>query len=337
MLYKKSQILCLLLLSSFWAVGQDFYFNQQYANRLHLNPAFAGLRSDYSVVAAHRSQWVSIANGFVTQQLAADYKFKNQKTAAGLVTSLDRAGSAGFTRFQLGGIYAYQTNLNQKYAFSGALQATYGSQRFSYGDLIFGDQLNDNGTINSQSQEENFYDPQSYLSVTAGGLVFTNQFWLGLAAHHVNQPNIGFSNNSDLPVKFTLNTGYKFYISDYYRNAYLYEFSVTPSVTYSQQQNFKKTDLGVYVTYTPVTLGLVYRGLPVGSQTVYDQAVAVIGGLVVEPFRISYSYEAVVTGLSNRTGGAHEIAVAFDKIDYDKIFKSRASKKNYKRISCPAF
>ncbi len=337
MLVKQFQILCLFFFSNFWAIGQDFQFSQQYTNRLHLNPAFAGLRSDYSVAAAYRTQWFNLDKGFVTQQIAADYKFKNKKTAAGMVISRDKAGSAGFTRTQVGGIYAYQTNLNQNFAASVALQASYGSQRFNFNDLIFGDQLNNNGTVNPNSQENYISDPVSYLSIAAGGVLYNNQFWVSLAAHHANQPDIGFANESKLPVKFTLNTGYKFYVSNYYQDAYLYEFSITPTITYTQQQYFKKTDLGLYFTYTPVTLGLLYRGLPLSSNLAYDQSVAVITGIVLEPFRIAYSYDVVFTGAGSRSGGAHEIGISFDRIDYDKIFKGRASKKNYKHISCPAF
>ncbi len=334
---KQFTFLGLFLFYGFWACGQDFQFSQQYMNRLHLNPAFVGLRSDYSVAAAYRNQWHNLDNGFVTQQISGDYKFKNKKTAAGLVASLDKTGKAGFTRTQVGGIYAYQTALNENFAASVALQASYGSQRFSYTNLIFGDQLNNNGPINPTSQENYIYDPVTYLSVAAGGVLYNNQFWFSLAAHHANQPDIGFGIESKLPVKFTLNTGYKFYVNNYYRDAYLYEFSITPTITYTQQQYFKKTDLGLYFTYTPVTLGLIYRGLPLGSNFTYDQSVAVITGIVLEPFRLAYSYDVVFTGAGSRTGGAHEIAISFDKIDFDKIFKNRASKKNYKHIACPAF
>lgn len=348
MLVKRFQILCLSLFGSFWAVGQDYQFSQQYANRLHLNPAFTGLISDYTVTAAYRNQWLSLNNGFVTQQIAGDYKFKNKKTAAGLVASVDKAGKAGFTRMQVGGIYAYQTPVSKKFYASVALQATYGSQRFSFNDLIFGDQINTDGSINPNSQENYVYDPTSYLSISAGGILYNNQFWVGLAAHHANQPDIGFGVESNLPVKFTLNTGYKFYVNNYYRDAKLYELSITPTFTYMQQQYFKKTELGVYLTYTPVTLGLLYRGSPFSSSNSSnqvravdagntDQVIAVIAGINLEPFRFSYSYDVVFTGAGSRTGGAHEIAISFDKIDYDKIFKSRASKKNYKHIACPAF
>ena len=342
------QILCLFLFYCYTAVGQDFEFSQQYANRLHLNPAFTGLISDYSVTAAYRNQWMDLDNGFVTQQIAGDYKFKNKKTAAGLVISLDKAGKAGFTRIQAGGIYAYQTPINKQFNASVALQASYGSQRFTFNNLIFGDQINNDGSINPNSQENYVYDPVSYLSVSAGGILYNNQFWVGLAAHHVNQPGIGFESTSKLPVRFTLNTGYKLYVNNYYRDAKLYEFSITPTFTYMQQQNFKNTALGVYLTYTPVTLGLLYKGSPFSNNKSdnqvravnagkTDQVVAVIVGTNLEPFRISYSYDVVFAGIGSRYGGAHEIAISFDKADYDKIFKSRASGKNYKHIACPSF
>lgn len=331
------RLFSLLLLFSGSAVvmAQDIHLSQQYAGRLFLNPAFAGAEGDMRAVLSYRNQWPSLGAGFTTNQLSADFRLRDQGSALGLVVATDRAGSAGFTRLQLGGIYAYHLRLSEELTFSGGLQGSYGSQRVDYASLIFGDQLSEEGQVQHPSAELNLYDPVSYLSVAAGGLLYTNSFWLGAAAYHLNRPDIGFATLSELPLKLVANTGYRFTVYSYYEEERVHEFSFTPTLTYTQQGEFRKTDLALYTTYTPMTLGFLYRGIPLGPSLEMDRSIAVVVGVAVKSFRVGYSYD--VAGFGAQAGGAHELSLTFEKVDYDKIFKKQQSRKNYNQIACPAF
>ena len=337
MLFRILQILCLLLGVLRPALAQDIHFSQQYATRLHLNPAYAGVHADYSIIATYRNQLPSLNGAFITNQLSGYYRLKNESTSVGLVMALDKAGAAGLSNFQIGGIYAYQSIINENLAFSAGLQLTYGSQRVDFSELTFGDQLNEDGTTNPNSAEPYVYAPARYVSAEAGGLVYNNNFWISLAAYHLNQPDIGFNFTSKLQAKYAVNGGYKFVLNKYYYLNKPYELSFTPSLTYTHQGNFKKMDAGLYTTITPVTLGILYRGLPVFSEYGYDQALVFIAGITLDPIKIGYSYDVSVSSLGARNGGAHEISLSFEKINYGKIFKKRVSGKNYKRIACPSF
>jgi len=330
------QILCLFCWLPFSSIAQDMHFTQQYATRLHLNPAYAGLHADYSGILTYRNQWPNLNGAFVTNQFAGYYRLKNQTSSAGLVVATDKAGESGFTKFQVGGQYAYQTNWNEKLAFSVGMQLSYNSQSLDYSRLIFGDQLNDNGTTNTNSLELNFYDPVRYISVGTGAVFYNNSFWVSLAGHHLNRPNTGYDQISNLPAKVILNGGYKLVLNKYYYLNKPYEWSLTPSFTYTHQGSFKKSDIALYTTYTPFTFGLLYRGLPLLSNYAYDQSVSLIGGVVINTWKIGYSYDVPISPFGTRNGGAHEISLSFEKIDYNKIFKKRVSGKNYKRIALPA-
>ena len=331
------QILCLLLGVLRLGQAQDRHFSQQYATRLHLNPAYAGIHADYSAILTYRNQWPSLNGAFVTNQFAGYYRLKNESTSVGLVMALDKAGAVGLSNFQIGGIYAYQAIINENLAFSAGMQLSYGSQSVDYSELIFGDQLLEDGTTNPNSLEPYRYDPAHYVSAEAGGILYNNSFWVSLSAYHLNQPDIGFNFTSKLKAKYLLNGGYKFVLNKYYYLNKPYERSITPSLTYMHQGNFKKMDAGLYTTITPITLGVLYRGLPVFSEYGYDHAVVLIAGIVLDPIKIGYSYDVPVSALGANTGGAHEVSLSFEKINYNKIFKKRVSGKNYKRIACPAF
>jgi type IX secretion system PorP/SprF family membrane protein len=337
MLVKVIRILCLLCGLAVSGAAQDLHFSQQYATRLHLNPAYAGLHADYSGTLSYRQQWPGAGAAFTTNQFAGYYRLANEKTSAGLLLATDKAGASGLVTFQLGGLYAYQSNINERLAFSAGMSFTYHSRRIDFSDLTFGDQLNEDGTTAPVSRELNVYDPVNFLSIGTGGTVYNNDFWISLAASHLNQPDIGFEAPSRLPAKVQLNGGYKFRLHQYYYRNKPYEWSVSPSITYTHQGKFKKTDLGVYGSYTPLTLGILYRGLPVVSNYGYDQALVLITGIIFDPVKIGYSYDVPLSPYGNQSGGAHEISLSFEKIDYNKIFKKRVSGKNYKRIPCPSF
>lgn len=337
MLVKVIRILCLLWGMAVSGAAQDLHFSQQYATRLHLNPAYAGLHADYSATMSYRRQWPLSGQAFVTNQFAGYYRLANEKTSVGLLLASDKAGDTGLASFQLGGLYAYQSNINERLAFSAGMSFSYHSRRVDFSQLTFGDQLNEDGTTNPASRELNVYDPVNFLSIGTGGTLYNNHFWLSVAASHLNQPDIGFATASRLPAKVQLNGGYKFRFQQYYYRNKPYEWSVSPSITYSHQGKFKKTDLGVYGSYTPVTLGILYRGLPVVSNYGYDQALVLITGIIFDPVKIGYSFDVPLSPYGSRSGGAHEISLSFEKIDYNKIFKKRVSGKNYKRIACPSF
>ncbi|MDX5419167.1 MAG: PorP/SprF family type IX secretion system membrane protein [Hymenobacteraceae bacterium] len=318
-------------------LAQDARFTQQYANRLYLNPAFAGLDRSWSVSLAHRSQWPTLNGSFVTNQLTADYRFEGTKSAVSLLLQQDRAGIGGLQKLQATGGYAYHTNLTSGWAMSAGLQASVASLRVNFDNLVFGDQLSDNGQVALTSAEANRFDPTSYLSFTVGGLVYSDQFWAGITASNLNKPGYGFGEKTELPINFTVVTGYKFFMRSYEEQGRLFELSFTPSVTYVRQQEFNRVDIGLHTIYTPVTLGLIYKGVPVVGETNQDQAFAVIAGLQLEQFRIGYSHDVGLKGLSRHAGGANEISIVFEQLAINKLFRSRLGRKINRNIVCPAF
>ena len=315
--------------------AQDAHFSQQYTSRLRLNPAFAGLTSEVSATAAYRNQWPTLSGSFITNYLAADFRLGETKNSVGTQILLDQAGPAEFKQFEFKGMYSYRTRISKKMAISAGLEAGYGSRKFDYNSLVFGDQLSDDGLVSDVSAEKPFSDPVKYLSLGAGGIIYTDQLWLSLGLNHLNQPDIGTYSLDRLPIRMVLNSGYKFYARAYYSKNKLYELSFTPIVTFTRQGPLNNLDLGLYTLYTPVTVGILYRGLPLGTNT--EQAVVFIAGVQLDQFRFAYSYDLGLSGLSAASGGAHEISLAFHQVDLTKIFKNRARNKNSLEIACPAF
>lgn len=333
----KAFLSCLLLFWSLATMAQDAYFTQQYANRLYLNPAFAGLNHQWSVAAAHRGQWPALNGSFIINQLTADYRFTGKKSAIGLLLQQDRAGIGGLQKLQAGVQYAYHTRLTDQWAFSAGLQGAIASLRVNYDNLVFGDQLSDNGMVAVTSAEANNFEPTTYISFTTGGLVYSDQAWFGLTVAHLNKPAYGFAQKTELPLRFTAIAGYKFYARTSESQGKFFEFSVTPAITYTHQKNLSRTDLGVHTIYTPVSLGLIYKGVPVTGGADQDQALALLAGLQIEQLKIGFSHDVGLKGISRQAGGANEVSVVFEQIDWNLLSRNRFKDKIIQNIVCPAF
>lgn len=317
--------------------AQDLYFAQPYATRLQQNPAYAGLLDDASVTLSYRNQFPTLAGTFQTSQLAADYRFEDQHNAAGLLVSHDRTGGLGYTRFEAGGIYAYHTRLTKTLAFSGGLRASYGNQRISYGNLVFGDQLSEDGSASVPTGEVVDFAPVSYVSVGTGALLYTEQFWLSVAGQHLNRPDLGFRTQANLPLRYELSTGYKHYFLRPTSAQQDREISLTPTARYVRQGGSERAEAGLYGTITPLTVGLVYRGVPLPGAPHPQQFLTVLAGLTVGGFRVGYAYDIGLSALSAELGGAHELSLALRAFDSLDAAWRRLKRRNYPVAPCPAF
>ena len=317
------------------ATGQDVHFTQQYANRLYLNPAFSGLGRDWSVAVAHRNQWPSLNGSFITNQVSADYRFDGTKSAIGMVLQQDRAGIGGLQKLQAALAYAYHTRLTDNLALAAGLQTTIASLRVNYDNLVFGDQLSDYGQTALTSAEAGQFDPTHYVSFAVGSVLYNNNFWAGLNVAHLNQPNYGFDETTRLPLRFIANAGYKFYLDTGLRRSNA-EFSVSPALNFTHQENFSRLDVALYTIYSPLALGVIYKGVPATGAD-QDQSLGIIAGVSLNRLRIGFSHDVGVKGFGRQAGGANEISLVFEQLSLNNLFSGRRLSKINHNIVCPAF
>jgi len=78
-------------MSGFEVIAQDPSFSQFYANRLYLNPAFAGTENCPRVGLSYRNQWPSLDQGFVTYSASYDQRVDALAGGLGLLVMSDEA------------------------------------------------------------------------------------------------------------------------------------------------------------------------------------------------------------------------------------------------------
>ncbi|WP_210514364.1 PorP/SprF family type IX secretion system membrane protein [Hymenobacter terricola] len=321
------------------ARAQDVFFSQPFATRLHTNPAFAGLVDDYSVTLSYRNQFPTLAGSFVSTQAAADIRLNTpgQHHALGLLINQDRTGSVGYTRLEIGALYAYHTRLTEQLALSGGLRASYGRQRVGYDNFVFGDQIQEDGSVAGPSAETLDFPPVNYFSLGTGAVLYSEQGWLSLAGQHLNQPSLGFQKQSQLPILLSLSGGYKFFAIKPSTGIATREVSYTPVAAYTRQGGSQRIETGLYLTASPITLGAVYRNISVPGSVNPQHVLAIVAGVQAGGLRIGYSYDVGLSRLSADLGGAHELTLALRAFDKLENAHRRLKRRVYPLAPCPAF
>jgi type IX secretion system PorP/SprF family membrane protein len=317
--------------------SQDPEFSQYYAAPLYLNPAFAGTTSDHRFIANYRNQWPNIARGYVTTALSYDYNLYHYNSGIGFLATLDKAGTAGMKSSQFNFIYSYRVHISNKWVIASGLNFGYAFRTIDLNKLVFGDQLQFDSKGQVPSDDPALYNlgMASYFDFNAGMLAYNKSFWFGFAASHLNNPNRTLLNQeSTLPVKTTIHGGVRIPLSNPRRMEHYAVLS--PSFVYKHQGNFDQLDIGAYLLYDPIVMGLWYRGIPI-MQNVKDNisqdAVVLILGFQLPKMEIMYSYDFTVSELGPVSGGTHEVALKYKLA----IHMSERVKRRDKYLPCPTF
>lgn len=343
---KRLRFTFLLVLVTGLAVAQDPQFSQFYANPLYLNPAFAGGALAPRVMMNYRNQWPGLAANYVTTSFGIDHYFSNVNSGVGLLFLNDTQGTGNLRTSEISAQYAYQIKLNENTALRLGLQGGFANRRTDLRELTFGDQYTNRGFTGNPTLDPlaaNGSPSIGYLSFATGALLYSDRYWVGVAAHHINRPQQGFfqiSEGNRLPLKGSLHAGLRIPFAGYtgLGDEWEREKTISPAILYKFQGKFDQLDLGVYITYSPIVLGLWYRGLPVkryAANITNRESLIALVGYRQDKFSFGYSYDMTISALGLPSGGSHEISLAYT-FDWEPSPRQRTRRKD-KQLSCPKF
>ncbi len=325
-MYKRLLIIILLILGLQEAVtAQDPQFSQFYAAPLYLNPAFAGGTGQARAGMNYRNQWPAIDANFTTMSVYGDYFFEDINSGIGLLISRDEEGLAQLRSLSIALQYSYELSITENLGFRPGFQIGLYNRDINFNKLTFGDQFDPvTGDFLGQPTAEQFNTgfSKTFFDISLGGVLFTRNAWLGVAAHHLNTPNQSIiSEDSPLPIKLSFHGGFKFQMKPgvvgsgvYARNA---ERSIAPAFQYKHQGEFDQLDLGLYFTFEPIVLGTWYRGVPFKTLNgfVNNESIVMLIGFTKlgskDAINIGYSYDYTISQLGIGSGGAHEFSLVY--------------------------
>lgn len=313
---KKSISFLLFIAVASYTYAQDPTFSQYYANRLYLNPAFAGTAKCPRLTLNYRNQWPGLDNSFITYAASFDQQIDAINGGLGVQLMSDQAGEGVLSTTTASFIYSYQFAVNRKFSIRAGFQATAVQKAIDVSNLRFGDMIDARRGFVYQSQEQIKTDNVIYPDFSFGLLGFSEKTYFGVAVHHLTSPDEGFTNQSILAQRITAHFGAVLPMG--IRNE---DMTWSPNVIVQSQGGSMELNLGAYVSKGPIVLGLWNR--------IGDSFIALIG-FQQEDFKIGYSYDLTSSLLSDKTSGSHEISFSY-------IFPCRPKKVKFQTISCPSF
>lgn len=315
--------------------GQDIHFTQFYASPLYLNPAFAGANVCSRLSLTYRNQWPAISQTYQTMMATFDHDLQFYNIGVGLLLAQDKAGSGSLTTTIVSPTVSYGLKVNREVMMRFGLQPGIIFKSVDFSKLTFGDQLANGGT--NVPTVETPTSNQVLPDINASMLVYTKKFWGGLSLFHMLKPEQSLTGNTDseLPFKFSLHGGMKINLSGRGLEDLDYQ-SLSPAFNFRAQEKFSQLDIGLYYTKYLFNVGLWYRGIPVLKSyepgRINNDAMAIVIGIQTERFNTGYSYDFTISGLSNKSGGAHELTLAY------QFCKAKRKKSKFSlQVPCPKF
>lgn len=290
----KRIFLLIIILQPFYTLlaQQDALYSQYMFNQFVINPAYAGTRDAISMVMVSRSQWLNIPGAPQTFTFSAHGPIAKHKMALGLQAFSDKIGpnnnsGAYFT-------YAYHLKLNDAKLVMGLKGGVY-SAELNWNALVYENKTDQfTGTQNSQTTATTF---------DFGAYYYTNNFYFGLSATHINKPRINYlflPENAGFYLRrhFFMITGYAHELND--------KWLLKPSLM------IRKTSV------SPVNLDLncsvLYnKKLWLGTSFRSSRSIVLLTEYVIkESLRIGYSADITLNRLRSHSGLSHEIMLGYD-------------------------
>lgn len=323
---KTARILLLTLLTGFAAFGQDPHFSQFYANRLYLNPAFAGVDKCPKLSLNYRNQYPTIGV-YETFSVSYDQYVSSLRGGLGVMVMRDEAAQGALTLTEASAIYSYHLSVSRKFQLLAGFQATFRQRGLDFNALTFPDQIDQfYGFVRPTSEIPPDQPTTQHVDISVGLIGYGENYYFGVAGHHLTEPNEAFYTESKLPFKLTVHGGASIPVGRK-RLANSKQSYLIPNVVYQRQGNIGQFTLGLSFNRGFITGGLAYRN----SETNPDALVAIVGITPPNwPFQFGYSYDFTISNFGGAGNGAHEISLSYR-------FKCVNRTRRAQELKCPSF
>jgi type IX secretion system PorP/SprF family membrane protein len=336
--------------------GQDMIYDLTYANRLIMNPAFAGNDGEGKVRASvfHHNQYVRNRGPFRFSSASIDYGICETPTSVGLILQNETQGDGQLSINSAGGVIGHTITFGRNSSISAGLNYTIYNYSVDWNRYVFSDQLDPirgvvfaSSNTNAMLITENTHGLNIGASYTAWKIRRKRAIYafnVGASYHH------GFitPRASLLQQSVMANERITIHGSTLIKKRHnLIDNATEISFRFDQQAQFSSSilQIGKYMN-DQVFLGLGLRSNLYSYENFRNSIKPLLelrllskeSGLQINAM---YGYNA----FSNSTGlgGSYEIGLVWVGQDahctdiISGIFRGRKSKSKYKRMGCPSF
>ncbi|MEP7321026.1 MAG: PorP/SprF family type IX secretion system membrane protein [Saprospiraceae bacterium] len=316
----KKLIFILLIFSINHLTAQDPVLSQFYSSPLLLNPAFAGNTQSARFALNYRNQWPGLAQAYRTYAISYDQFFEDYNSGVGISLLTDDAGRGLYKTTKFGAVYSYRLQISKNTFIKTGMELAGVQAGIGWDKLLFPDQLDplygEVGPGGSPIPSLELRPDQIskvYLDLAMGTMIYSPYFYGGISLNHINNPDTRFIKISDntsnsLPLRYTIHGGSQINIFD--GKPGRSSIFISPNFMYTHQSNFTELLGGAYFG-----LGSLFAGVWARLTPHNPDAAIISVGLRTGKMKISYSYDATISRLSYRSGGAHEIGIVYNLDD----------------------
>ena len=326
-------ILILLFFSVQLSFAQEANLSQFYNYSASINPSFCGATQYSRVSFGARNQWVALNTGYNTSYIGFDHYLKPYYSGVGGFIKYDRSPS-GYTNMQMQAQLSHIVQVRLKSALRAGVQIGINTNQFKYTNLLFGDQISNDGLQSTSSIEESngLGIRKTYLDLGLGLLYYSDKYWIGVSSSHLNKPNVGFGNSSStLPIALNFHTGARFYVGREKGIQREVRKTFSPALMMRNITNRFQFDFTGIYNLQPLLLGFGYRGLPLLKyQRLQNDALMLLVGYKTPTLLLAYAYDLTISSLGISTLGSHEISIVIEFGD-----RVGSSKKGNRKINTP--
>ncbi len=292
--------------------AQDVSFSQNYASPLYLSPSFTGLTEGSRMALNYRDQWPSIPKTYRSMAFSFDHYFADYNSGLGFLYFRDDQQNGALINQNVGLLYAYEVYVSDNVMVRPGIQFKFAQSFIDPSKGILGTGYDTNGNPVSGEGIVVAQDKLNKFDAAASVMIYSSSYWGGVTVDHLVKSSESYTDIEPISgMKITVFGGVKWiYKEGRRRNP---DQSVTFAFNYRTQDYFNQLDLGAYWQYSPIELGLWYRGLPMKnkSQLTNNDAIIAIFGIHLGRTRLGYSYDLTLSDLAGNTGGAHELSILY--------------------------
>lgn len=307
----------LFILSLAQMRAQDPVFTQFYASPTILNPAFAGSRNSTRFSAGYRSQWLNIKSNLNTFYASGDgfVGSINSGVGANIINQTEELTNYSYTQINL--LYSFHIQLSEEWSLFPGISIGYALKQLDFGNLLFEDQIDlASGNINPSNEQFIERNKIDLFDFSAGMVLYHGNSWLGFSLKHLNNPNISFIEEEELPLEMfiSIHGGYRFALrSDdrYSQKSNGTHLFVTAN--YMHQGPYDRIDFGAEFEISSFFIGLLTSATVNNDIEGADTFLSInpITGIEFDQFKIGLSYDYPISSIGNNAGTA-EITLQFD-------------------------
>ncbi|MCC7244975.1 MAG: type IX secretion system membrane protein PorP/SprF [Saprospiraceae bacterium] len=306
-----------LIVAAFWTStlwSQDPIFSQFYAMPLQINPAFAGSAHAPRIGGAYRHQWTGFNAAYRTYAAFYEQQFQRLNSGIGFHFEGDNAGNGIYQTTRFSAIYAYRLQINDQLGIKLGAEGGMYQTNLDWNKLVFPDQIDATYGISLPTDETRpDATSRTRLDVSAGLLLLSEKFYLGVGLKHLNTPKesillINDNITRGLPIRYAVHGGTEWVFNK--GNKHQPPSFISPNFLILSQGPYRQINIGAYASVGSIFAGLWHRNTLRNSDSMI-----LLAGFREGIYKFGVSYDLTISGLSNQAGATFELTfgLLFDK------------------------